>query len=55
MHEDADIIDATAVERVTAMIHLGERGISAVANRTLIDATWVEAAPADAAGSAAVA
>jgi len=55
MHEDADIIDATAVERVTAMIHLGARGIPAVASRTLINATWVGAAPADAAGSAAVA
>ncbi len=55
MHEDADIIGATAVERVTAMIQLGERGIPAVASRTLINATWVEAAPVDAADVAAVA
>ncbi len=43
MHEDAAMIGTTAVDRVTALINLGERGIPRLATRTLIDATWVEA------------
>ena len=46
MLEAADIVGATAVERVTAMIHLGERGIPPVASRTLLAARWIDAAPA---------
>jgi len=43
MLEDAEKVGATAVERVTAMIHLGERGIPAIASRTLLNAKWVDA------------
>lgn len=46
MHEDAARIGAMAVERVAALIQLGDRGVPAMATRTLIDATWVDAAPA---------
>ncbi len=43
MREDAAAVGAAAVKRLAAMVHLGERGVPAVATRTLIDATWVEA------------
>lgn len=43
MYEDALAIGATAIERVAALIHHGERGVPAVVSRTMIDATWVEA------------
>lgn len=41
MYEDARLVGASAVERVAALIHLGERGVPALASRTLIDATWI--------------
>ena len=44
MHEDANRVGITAVDRLTAMIRLGEKGVPAATCRTLIDATWVDAA-----------
>jgi len=46
MHEDPQTVGATAVERLTSLIHIGERGIPTTASRTLIDATWIDATPA---------
>jgi LacI family transcriptional regulator len=54
MNENAETVGATAVERLTALIHLGEIGIPVVPTRSLLDASWVDggSTPRAAAGSA---
>ncbi len=40
MDENAPTVGATAVERLAALLHLGETGVPAVVTRTLLESTW---------------
>lgn len=42
MNENAPIVGATAVERLTSLIHLGETGIPPVVTCTLLEGRWVD-------------
>lgn len=42
MHEDPENVGATAVEKIVGLIHIGERGIPAIASRTLIESSLFE-------------
>lgn len=42
MNEAASLIGATAIERVAALIHLGETGVPGVVTRTLLESAWVQ-------------
>lgn len=42
MNESASIVGATAVERLAALIHLGETGVPTVVTRTLLESTWCQ-------------
>jgi hypothetical protein len=42
MEQNFERIGAAAVNTVIGMLHRGERGLPVVAEKTLIDATWVD-------------